>query len=47
MVNEADIADLITGAPSLQGACEDLVAAANEAGGRDNITVVLWRSPLG
>jgi protein phosphatase len=47
MVNEADIIGLITGAPSLQDACEDLVAAANEAGGRDNITVLLWRSPLG
>jgi serine/threonine protein phosphatase PrpC len=47
MVNEADIVGLITEAPSLQDACEDLVAAANKAGGRDNITVVLWRSPLG
>jgi serine/threonine protein phosphatase PrpC len=47
MVNEADIIGLVTEAPSLQDACEDLVAAANEAGGRDNITVVLWRSPLG
>ena len=47
MVNETDMADLVGGAPSLQDACEVLVAAANEAGGRDNITVILWRSPLG
>jgi protein phosphatase len=47
MVDEAVIIDLITGASSLQGACEDLVAAANEAGGRDNTTTILWRCPLG
>jgi protein phosphatase len=47
MVNEADMADLVGRALSLQDACDDLVAAANEAGGRDNITVILWRSPLG
>ncbi len=47
MVNEADIVDLITEAPSAQSACENLVATANEAGGRDNITVILWRAPLG
>jgi protein phosphatase len=45
LVGEADMVDLIWGASSLQGACEDLVAAANEAGGRDNITALLWRSP--
>ncbi len=47
MVSEADIANLIRGAPSLQEGCQNLVAAANEAGGRDNVTVILWRSPLG
>ncbi|MGD2142935.1 MAG: Stp1/IreP family PP2C-type Ser/Thr phosphatase [Anaerolineae bacterium] len=46
VVDEVDIVDLILQAPSLQGACEDLVAAANEAGGPDNITAVLWRPPL-
>jgi serine/threonine protein phosphatase PrpC len=46
-VDEAVIIDLITGASSLQGACEDLVAAANEAGGHDNTTAILWRCPLG
>jgi protein phosphatase len=46
-VDEDDIVDLIMRAASLQGACEDLVAAANKAGGADNITAILWRSPLG
>jgi serine/threonine protein phosphatase PrpC len=47
MLDEATIIDLIKGSPSLQGACEDLIAAANEAGGRDNTTAILWRCPLG
>jgi protein phosphatase len=47
MVGEAAIVDLIKGAPSLQRACENLVAAANEAGGRDNTTAILWGCPLG
>jgi serine/threonine protein phosphatase PrpC len=47
MVDDAAIIDVITGAPSPQRACEDLVAAANEAGGRDNTTAILWRCPLG
>jgi protein phosphatase len=47
MVDESAIIDLITGAASLQGACEHLVAAANEAGGRDNTTAILWRCPFG
>ncbi len=47
LVGEEDIVDLIKGASSLQGACEGLVAAANRAGGTDNITAILWRSPLG
>jgi protein phosphatase len=46
MVDEAVMIDLITGASSPQGACEALVAAANEAGGRDNTTAILWRCPL-
>jgi len=47
LVDEDDIVTLVTEASSLQGACEDLVAAANGAGGADNITAILWRSPLG
>jgi protein phosphatase len=46
-VNEATIVDIIRNASSLQGACEDLVAAANDAGGQDNSTVILWRCPSG
>ncbi|MFO7742779.1 MAG: Stp1/IreP family PP2C-type Ser/Thr phosphatase [Anaerolineae bacterium] len=46
MVSGVDIVALIEQAPSLQKACDDLVAAANEAGGRDNVTAILWRSPL-
>lgn len=45
-VGEVEMEDLIRRATSLQGACEDLVRAANDMGGRDNITVILWRSPL-
>jgi len=47
LVDEEDIASLIKRASSSQGACEDLVAAANQAGGSDNITAIIWRSPLG
>jgi protein phosphatase len=47
LVSERAIVDLILDARSLQVACENLIAAANEAGGTDNITVILWRSPLG
>ncbi|MGD2176799.1 MAG: protein phosphatase 2C domain-containing protein [Anaerolineae bacterium] len=47
MVDDAVIIDLITGASSRQEACEGLIAAANEAGGRDNTTAILWRCPLG
>ena len=45
LVSEAEIVDIVESASSLQEACQDLVAAANEAGGRDNITVILWHSP--
>ena len=36
-----NLCDLVTSAPSLQGACQNLIAAANNAGGPDNISVVL------
>lgn len=35
------LCNLVTAAPNLQGACQDLIAAANEAGGPDNISAVL------
>jgi protein phosphatase len=43
MVGEAEIAEVISGAPSLEAAGRRLIDAANAAGGRDNITVVLFR----
>src|SRR5919202_2937607 len=43
MVPEARLTPIITGAASLADAGRELIAAANEAGGRDNITVVLFR----
>lgn len=41
-VSEAVMVDLIREAPSAQAACEALIGVANQAGGRDNITVILW-----
>jgi protein phosphatase len=43
MLAEDRISELVLAAPTLRDAGEALVAAANEAGGRDNITVVLLR----
>jgi PPM family protein phosphatase len=43
MVPEARVADLLAEAGSLSSAGRRLIDAANEAGGRDNITVVLFR----
>ena len=43
MVKEGAIAEAVHGAPSLRDAGERLIEAANEAGGRDNITVILFR----
>lgn len=45
MVSDSDIADILGDNDDPQQACEALVAAANEAGGKDNITVVVvdWR----
>jgi PPM family protein phosphatase len=41
MLPEEEIADVLRAHPRLRDAGEALIAAANEAGGRDNITVVL------
>jgi protein phosphatase len=43
MISDAKVAEIIGGAPSLAAAAQQLVNAANEAGGRDNITVILFR----
>jgi len=43
MVPEAHVAQVLAEAPSLAGAGRMLIDAANDAGGRDNITVVLFR----
>ncbi|MFL5845562.1 MAG: Stp1/IreP family PP2C-type Ser/Thr phosphatase [Solirubrobacteraceae bacterium] len=43
MISEAAVADILRDARSLDAAARALVRAANDAGGRDNITVVLFR----
>ncbi len=43
MVSEERVAEIIASSESLQHAADELVDEANEAGGRDNITVVLFR----
>jgi PPM family protein phosphatase len=43
MISEEQIAELLRAHVSLREAGEALISAANEAGGRDNITVVLMR----
>lgn len=40
-LDDARIAQILTGEPSPQGAADSLVAAALDAGGRDNISVVV------
>lgn len=41
MVSDQKLTSLLSKGRSLPGACKSLIAAANEAGGRDNITTVL------
>jgi protein phosphatase len=43
MLKEAHIAETLRSSPSLRAAGEQLIDAANDAGGRDNITVILVR----
>ena len=43
MVPDTSLAEILLAYPRLRDAGEALIAAANEAGGRDNITVVLFR----
>lgn len=46
VVSETNIFNTVMGAKDLQAGCQNLVAAANEAGGPDNITVVLVQLPV-
>jgi PPM family protein phosphatase len=43
MLPEAQINEIVSSAPNLRVAADRLIDEANEAGGRDNITVVLFR----
>jgi serine/threonine protein phosphatase PrpC len=43
MVPEARVTSILGGGGSLEQAGRELIAAANDAGGRDNITVILFR----
>jgi protein phosphatase len=43
MVPEERVQEILASSPSLKSAAEALIAEANDAGGRDNITVVLAR----
>jgi protein phosphatase len=43
MISEDRVAEILGAAGSLEGTADALIDAANEAGGRDNITVVLFR----
>ncbi|HEX2161919.1 MAG TPA: Stp1/IreP family PP2C-type Ser/Thr phosphatase [Thermoleophilaceae bacterium] len=43
MISDDELATLVRAAPSLESAAEALVRAANQSGGKDNITVVLFR----
>jgi protein phosphatase len=43
MISEEQVAEILRDRGSLEDAAEKLIAAANENGGKDNITVVLFR----
>ncbi len=43
MISEREVEQILVAAPALSTAAERLIAVANRAGGRDNITVVLFR----
>jgi protein phosphatase len=41
LVSDEELRRIVYGAPNIQRACQDMVAAANAAGGPDNISVIL------
>lgn len=43
MVEDEEMLEIVLGNPSLEGACQKLIALANEQGGEDNITAVVVR----
>jgi PPM family protein phosphatase len=43
MISDDEVSSILRSAPSLEDAADALVRAANQSGGRDNITVVLFR----
>jgi protein phosphatase len=43
MISEDKVSSILSAADTLDRAADELIAEANEAGGRDNITVVLFR----
>lgn len=43
MIHEAQVADILRASTSIRQAGTSLIKAANDAGGRDNITVILFR----
>lgn len=47
MIGDDSVAQLMLDAQSLEDLADQLVAAANAAGGRDNISVLLARAAMG
>jgi PPM family protein phosphatase len=43
MISDGEVSSILRSADSLDAAAEELVRAANQSGGKDNITVVLFR----
>lgn len=41
MIDDSEMLEIVSGAPSIEEACRKLIAVANEHGGEDNITAVL------